>query len=262
LTKDKAEELINRKVHNPAITMLAMTTPVTLYRNLNSTSVADGFIGRLLIHQSNQPRMVHELKGIIEVPHRITDWIEKVNRRAGYDAGTVSSSERPDIITIPFSGPATRVLKEFDKLRVSMCNELEPYGLEELPSRIREFSMRIALICALAKDPDATVIEDIETNWAMEYVKFCVNQTISVLKMRVSGSEFEGNKKSILLAIREAGEHGVSWTEMQKRPPFSTHKPKDMKEILSALVDAELASKETIHTGKAGRPRVAYVALD
>lgn len=262
LTKEKAEELSNRKCENPAITLIGMTTPVALYNNLKSNSVSDGFLGRFLILQSNIPRMVHATKGLIDVPHRISDWVGKITARCGYDPATILSSEAPAFVTLSFTGPALRELREFDQYRVDMCNQLETAGLEALPGRSKEMAMRLAMICALAENPNATTIEDTHAHWAIEYVRFGLEQTISVLKMSISGSKYEADKKEVLQAIREAGEKGVTHAEMQKTPPFSKHKKKDLTPILTALTEGEQITLQKFPPGpKGGRPREAYIGV-
>jgi len=261
LTKDKADEFQNRKVKNPAITLIAMTTPAALYDNLNSSDIAGGFLGRFIIHQSTQPRMVHDDKDLIDVPNRIVDWAAKIVTRSQPSYNDGVASESPHFETLPFSGEALTALREFDQYRVDLSNELEKSNLEALPGRSKEMAMRMALIVALANDPDAGVVDEAATKWAIDYVRFALEQAVSILKMRVSGSEFESEKKEILAAIRAAGSHGVTWSEMMKTPPFSHHKRKDLRELLGALTDSTKVGLQTVQTGKKGRPREAYVGL-
>ncbi len=262
LTKEKADEFAARKIRNPAITLLAMTTPAALFKNLDSDSVADGFLGRFVVHQSNIPRMVHDDKDMIGVPRKIIDWVNAVTLRSGYNAksGELASDE-PPFVTVPFSAEALTILRDFDEKRVQICNELEQFGLEALPGRSKEMAMRLSLIVALAEDVHATVISQTHALWSVQYIGYALEQTIDSLKMRISGSDFEKHKKESLMAIRNAGEQGVTWTEMQKRPPFSKHRPRDLRDILSSLQDSGLMVLDRVHTGKRGRPREAYMAV-
>ena len=76
----------------------------------------------------------------------------------------------------------------------------------------------------------------------------------------MSGSEHEAQKKEILLAIRNA-KKGVTWVDMQKRPPFSKHKIKDLREILQSLCDSDLIIEDAFVSGR-GRPTKIYYAQD
>lgn len=263
LTKDKAKEMAGRQIKNPAITLIGMTTPVAFFNNLRSDAVADGFLGRFIIHQSNMPRMVHDDKDMIDVPHKITSWVRALQERAGYSIGSAdAAAEEPNFVTLAFHADATNLLKDFSQSCVDMANALERFGLEALPGRAKEMAMRIALIVQLAVEPSSEIIGKEAVAWAIEYMKFSLNQSASTLKMKMAGSTFEADKKEILAAIRAAGPEGVSWSEMQKTPPYSKHKKRDLGDIMDSLIAAELIVNERITTGKRGRPREAYIAIE
>ncbi|MBL4763458.1 MAG: hypothetical protein JKY93_12275 [Gammaproteobacteria bacterium] len=118
------------------------------------------------------------------------------------------------------------------------------------------------MIVQVAIDPKSETIGTEAVAWAIKYVRFALNQSAGVLKMNMAGSEFEADKKEILAAIREAGENGISWSEMQKTPPYSKHRKRDMGDIMDALLSAELVTHERIASGKRGRPREAYIAIE
>jgi phage/plasmid primase-like uncharacterized protein len=263
LTKEKAQEMADRHIKNPAITLVSMTTPVAFYNNLRSDAVADGFLGRFIIHQSNMPRMVHDDKDMIDVPHKITNWVDTIQDRAGYNIGASDEAvNEPNFITMAFHGDSITLLRQFNQECVDMANELERFGLEALPGRSKEMAMRISMIVQISIDPRSEIITPEAVDWAIKYMRFAVNQTANVLKMKMAGSTFEADKKEVLEAIRGTGDRGVSWSEMQKTPPYSKHKKRDMGDIMDALMAAELVSVERVATGKRGRPREAYVAIE
>lgn len=263
LTKEKAKEMSDRHIKNPAVTLLGMTTPVAFFANLRSDAVADGFLGRFIIHQSNMPRMVHDDKDMIDVPHKITNWIETLQDRAGYNLGASDTAvNEPSFITMAFHGDSIAMLRSYSQECVDLANKLERFGLEALPGRAKEMAMRISIIVQLAIDPMASIVGIEAINWAVKYVRFAVNQSADVLKMKMSGSSFEADKKEVLEAIRGTGEHGVSWSDMQKTPPYSKHRKRDMGDIMDALISAELVTHERVASGKRGRPREAYIAIE
>jgi phage/plasmid primase-like uncharacterized protein len=262
LSKEKQDEFSNRKIVNPAISMICMTTPVALFKNLTSDNIADGFLGRFIISHSDAPRMVHTNKGMIDVPHRIVDWIEKINERSGQNIGTTDiAGEAPTIVTIPFTGEALAVLSDLDEYRVKMCDHLEQCGMEALPARLHEMGMKMSLIVGLADDPNLSAISEAHAKWACDYVRDCLDRIVAVFRTHISSSVHEGDKKEILESLRDAGTNGVTWGEMQGRPPFSKHKRKDLTEILDALADGGLILDTRVQSGTRGRPREAFVAL-
>lgn len=262
LSNEKAEEMASRRTFNPAISMICMTTPTTLYKSLKSDSISDGFLGRFIFHQSSIPRMVHEDKDIIDVPSRITRWVKEIFERSKQTTGSnLSSVERPFIVTLPFESGALHVLDGFKREIVNLENNLERHNLDALPGRSKEFAMRISLIIALAENPQANAVKQSHMEWATAYMRFTLGQAVDIFKMHVSGSEHEGDKKEILQAIRDLGKNGISSTELGKTPPFSKFKKRDRQNILTELVESEMIVYENIPKDTPGRPRVAYIAI-
>jgi phage/plasmid primase-like uncharacterized protein len=253
LTKERADEMAERKVYNPSITMLAMTTPSKLYENLSSKNVHDGFLGRFVIYQSDAERDIGRMRTIIDVPQRIVEWIKAVTSRASRK--NEIASERPEFVTVPFSRESEALHTEFDRFCVTLCNELERNRLEELPGRSNEMAMKLALIVALARDPYTNEIKPQDSEWAISYIKFCLLQTVEIFKMKVSGSQYEAEKKAILEAIKAYGAEGITLGAMHRTPPFSYPKKRDLTEILDALCESGLVIyDDPPANGKPGRP--------
>jgi hypothetical protein len=256
LTKEKADELAKRQIKKPAITLVGMTTPVSFFGSLRADAVADGFLGRFIVHQSDMPRAVHDDKDLMDVPYKIIDWIETLQDRAGYTHGVIdAAAEEPKVNTIPFKPEALLKIREFSQECVDMANDLEKFGLEALPGRAKEMAMRISLIVQMAVNVKSTSIGVEAIDWAIDYMRFSVNQTAGTLKMKMSGSSFEADKKEVLSAIRDAGEMGVTWKDMQKTSPFSKYKKRDLGDIMDSLLAAELVTHKRVNEGKRGRPR-------
>lgn len=262
LSKEKAEEFAARKIYNPAITLYTMTTPSTFFNSISSNAIADGFINRFIIHQSDMPRRVRDHKEQIDVPYKITKWIKEVLDRAGYNAGnTDDPTNRPTFITLAMTGEALAIHRVFEQTCIDLADDLEQFGMAELPGRSAEMAMRISLIVALSKNPDATAVSADDMEWSIKYIEQNLRQMVGTMKMNVSGSEFEANKKAMLSKLRLMGDDGITWNEAMKTPPFSHHKPRDLKELLQSLVDSETITFGRVKNGKPGRPREAYFAL-
>ncbi len=262
LSKDKIGELQNRKVYNPSITLLSMTTPDTLFQNLDAGSVKDGFVNRFVISVSEAKRTVRTHKDPMEVPHRIKDWAQKIGERAGEKSSIAEiTGERPSFITIAFSPEALAEQEAFQHYCIGVADRMEAFGLAEVSGRTVEMAMRIALIVSLARNPRAERIDADDMKWAITYMRMSLDTTVEILKSKISRSAHESDKKEILKAIRDCGEAGITFSRMVKTSPFSHHKAKDLKEILTALVDAELIDEEGHKSGTRGRPTVRYWAL-
>lgn len=258
LKKKDAKELENRFVCNPAITLMTMTTPDTLFNSIDMGAIKDGFFNRFLVSISDAERSRRKTMPSVEVPEKIKSWIKTVNERLDVP---MDYMEKVDPVVLSVSEDANELQYDFQDYCIDQANKLERFGMSELSGRSNEIALRIALICALSRDEEADVVTGEDMQWAIDYVKMCLTKTVNKLKMTLSSSSFEGYKKEILQDLRDRGESGITWAMMQKNSPYSKHKPKDLKEILQALKDADLAEDEAIQTGKRGRPTIRWVAI-
>jgi hypothetical protein len=258
LKKDQADALKNRQVQNPAITLLTMTTPDTLFKTLDMGAIRDGFVNRFIICISDAERAIRKHKPPVDVPQSIIDWITNVTARHGKPH---IASEAASPIVLNFTAEAMALQNEFQQYCIDKANYLERFGMAELPGRSNEMAMRIALICALSDNDNATEINEKHMQWGIDYIKAALEKTIDKLKVSISSSVFEAAKKEVLADLRNRGADGITWSAMQKNAPYSQHKQKDLKEILQALKDADLAADESYINPKGGRPTVKWVAL-
>lgn len=249
----------NRHVYNPSITLIGMTTPDTFFNSIDKGAIKDGFINRFIISISDAERQVRHHRPHVPVPQRIIEWIAAVQDRYGKHH---SASEPSEAITLEFSEEAYAEQIKFQEFCIGQANELERFGMAEITGRANEIAMRIALIAALSDNPYAEAIELKHMQWGIDYVKYNLLRIINPFKMKMSGSDYEAQKKIVLAALRDAGERGVTWRDMQKTEPYSAIKQKDLKEILQALIDADLAAMEAHKIeGARGRPTNLYIAL-
>ena len=258
LKKEAADSVKSRKVYNPAITLLTMTTPDTLFKTLDIGSIKDGFINRFIISISDAERAPRIHKDAIEVPEIIKDWIIDIETRSG---NIHNAAEPPKFITLDFSTEAMTLQDEFQLYCIDQANKLDDFGMAEITGRSNEMAMRVALICALTRDAQATTINVDDMAWAIGYIRTAMDETISRLKMTISASDFEGHKKEILQALRNAAPNWVKFSSMNKMQPYTKHQRKYLQEILDSLVDAELADKRQSSAEGRGRPTTEWIAL-
>lgn len=256
--KDAAKTLKDRYIHNPSISILGMTTPSTLFNSLDINAVKDGFINRFVICISDAQRQPRKKVESFGVPDIILSWIQDVSYRNPMDH---LPTEKATPIVLQFTNQADLLQLEFEKECIERANKLEAVGMSELVLRSNEMAMKVALIHALSRDPQAKFIDEKDVKWAIWWVDKCQRQTTSKLKLSISFSDYEGQKKEILGALRDLGADGITKSAMNKTPPFSKYKAKDLTEIMEALKDAELAYDETFQTEGRGRPTVKWIAL-
>jgi phage/plasmid primase-like uncharacterized protein len=255
--KDAAQGIKNRQIYNPHITLVGMSTPSTLFATLDMASIKDGFVNRFIISISEAERTIRTHRPLISVPARIIEWIKTIEMRYGAEH---LPTEPTNPVVLQFSDEADKAQKGFQEYCIEIANNLDRFGMSELTGRSNEMALRISMLCALSENPYAETIERKHMDWAISYVKRHLEDTISRLKITISGSEYEGNKKEILAALREAGAEGMTWAQMQKQQPYSKFSKRDLTEILISLRDAELAYDESYVSPKGGRPTMRWVA--
>lgn len=257
LSKDKRKDLQNRRIYCPALTLFTITVPDRFYAALDIESVRDGFLGRFLIFESDAPRSIWMPKEFVEFPEAIRDWVRAIDERIG---GTQEvSSIEPNQIVIKVSGEADKIRVNYANEMLRVSEDLEKFGLSELTGKAAEIMMRVALIAALARDPNTETLTKEDAMWARDYVKYCFDRTVSIIKKSVSGSKFESDKKEALKELRKLGEKGITEAEMQKTNPFSAWKPKDCDDVIKALLKSELVA--TKQEGRGKKMTLVYYAI-
>ena len=260
LTKEHKKDLKDRFVMCPSLTLVGLTTPSTFFDQLKTSSVLDGFLNRFIISVSDQPIQKRKRTKMFDVPQSIIDWFEKIKLIIEVTTPVEVANERPNMVEICFSEAALDIKDEFEDEIVELRNELIPLNLDGLPGRAVEFSMRLALVLALSRDPATKEITEQDMQWSCDYMRETTYTLLKEVKDKVSDSYIEAGKKEVLVAIRKFGEEGITWADMQMTSPFSKHKKKDLQDYLQALIDAELVVIEAITTRNGGRPTNKYVA--
>ena len=74
MTVAQKSELASRKVKNPALTIMAMTTPDTFYDAIGSKSLRDGFLNRFIIMECHAEREPGQVCKPVEVPADAIEW--------------------------------------------------------------------------------------------------------------------------------------------------------------------------------------------
>lgn len=256
--KSDADVIKNRLIQNPAITFMGTTTPCTLFDVLDIAAVKDGFINRFCISISDAVRGRRIHKERLAVPQSIIDGLQAIHGRA--EQGHIAT-EKPNTIDMFFTEQANVTALEFEDWCIETGFDLKKYGLDGLTIRGDEIARRISMCYALSRDPNAASIDEIDMAWSAKYEKSLLQATINRLKVTISQSSFEGDKKEVLADLRERGEEGITWTNAQKNAPYSKFKKRDLEEILNALVDADLIMQEPYQPNKGGRPTRKWTAL-
>lgn len=259
LTKEQAEQMKDRVIYSPAMTLLALTTPSTFFDNIKMSSVLDGFLNRFLVHVSDAKRAPRKRTSMMEVPNSIIEWSDKLRSTIKGLNSLEIASEIPKKQKVYFSNEAVEIQQAFEIEMIDLQNELEPHRMDGVPARANEWAMRLALCLCLSRNPDNLEINAKDMQWSVDYMRKSIERMVVEVRTSMSETQNEANKKDVFACIK-AYRKGITWTEMQKVKSFMKYSTKELKDILQSLVDAELVDVEQVSSGR-GRPATKYTAI-
>jgi len=161
---------------------------------------------------------------------------------------------------IPFTDESVDFLNKCEETVIDMSFKLEKAGLDDMPSRLREITMRLGLEACVMDDGNEIDIDYVK--WAWELIHGLYKEYINKVKKHLSGSDFEAMKLEALGSLRKAGKSGIKPSTMPKTAPWSKWDKKIRAEILSELLDSGLADQTKIKTGKRGPGSMVWVAIE
>lgn len=209
MTLKKHEEVVERVIYNPAITLLGATTPGTFYGNLTDDLVQDGFLGRLLVIESTQPRQLvrHDSNVPPEPPAKIVEWCKAVNdpmTREGNLAGLMSPEMKANTIPMHIDDACKEMLRKFELELNQLKDQFEPEMLDVLLGRTFEKALRLAMIASKAVDTNATKVTRESIEWAISFVRHFDMSMIRAVRTNRIASQIDGDMKRAVGYVKHA----------------------------------------------------------
>lgn len=260
-TKSKSDDYEPpRVIHHPSPTIVCMTTPSTLYENLNGDYISNGFLSRIIVVEAVYGRQLSRRALPGEVHHDLIEWCKmcaSTNDADGNLKDLYGPLNPPIPKLVPFSDESINMLDKYEEDLIRLQDDNENIGLAEMFGRNRENAHRLSLIVAISCGSD--VILPKHTKWAIDYIRYYSEQTVIKIGGRVSETEFEGVAKSVLQIIKDGGARGATESELkQKSRKYRAMKPKEKREIIEMIMEDYDIIPATINTGR-GPKRNAYI---
>ncbi len=267
MSNAQADEVKNRKVVRPALTLFGMTTPDTLYEALGAMDVKDGYLNRYLIVTSPIGRQLSQEVDEIPVPETIIRWVRKhawaTAASDDDDMADVRAKLEPgmptDPVIVPFHKECRTLLVEMEKEIITEQDALDANGMAELLGRTREMAMKISLIVAVSCQSRQVRLPHLE--WARDYVFFYHRQMVKQFSKNLGRSGLETIADDVFSLIARAGPAGKTEREIvNSSRSFKGLLRRDRDEVLSRLKTDYGVRFEDIPCEGPGRKRKAYVA--
>jgi len=261
LTKDQKADL-EKAVRHPSLTMLAMTTPSTLYENLSSHFVTSGFLNRFIIVESLIGRVVSRYVSDTAPPVLLLEWVVNCATAKSGDIASDSAETPPPPSLVPFAPACIPMLTAYEAVLLGLMDQYDRSGMSAMFGRTKEIAQRLALIVAVSKmemeiSPDSL-------QWAMDYAHFYALRTVAALGKTMSDGPFEAVCKTVLDKISSSGLKGMTERDLARAVrPFANLEPRKRREVMEALAaDHGIACRQTPATAKGGRPAMVWISPD
>tara|TARA_R110000824_G_scaffold82382_2_gene206463 strand:- start:3651 stop:5870 length:2220 start_codon:yes stop_codon:yes gene_type:complete len=250
-------------IEYPCVGIHATTTGGTFYESLDSKHVLSGYLNRLIVLESHLDRPKRQRRRASrDIPHAILEWCATAANPSGSGSGrgNLSGVNPATPLMVVKTEDASRMFDEYDERIDLEMSRTRGTGLDSLYNRAWEHADKVALVAAVADNPTEPVVRVEHARFAISLVNWSVECLVEQVRSRVADSPFESRVKECLRAVTKSGDRGMTEREMGRHGAFSKLTPKERLEALTALTESEHVERVQFKT--AGRPRVAYVALD
>jgi hypothetical protein len=261
ISSKQADEIAARLVRKPSLTLLALSTPQTLFAGLSTDAVADGFLNRFLTVHADHGRQLARQVPSQPIPQRVVDWVQHLRTSGAGNLAAVDAPHdvEPSPIVLGISRAAAAAFRDYEKRLHARMDELEEEGLSEMLMRSCEVAMRLALVVSLSQGrqevtPDAAA-------WAIQYVDCHGERNLLEIRTHLADGTFDALCKAVVRIAAKAGAKGVTERDLGTRCRlWRGASPRMQQETLGVLQRQDRIGMVTSPSGR-GRPRKAYVAL-
>ena len=256
LSLEDQRKAAERRVHNPAITLMGMSTPDSFYGGLTSKSISDGFLNRFLIINSPLGRQSMRFDQADDLlPEDVIAWGAKIKERVFsqgdmIETNEMSGEEPASPIKISMPGEVIALFQSLDDRSKAERERLDGgKGLGDLLVRTVEKAMKLSLVCQLAIDPLSESITKKAAEYAIQYVEWCDHDLVKSARDHIHDNPFEKTMDAIYNFIKDKCQGGpITRGYLSDRlRAYRKLKSQERVDVLRALVeDGRLVQVEKI----------------
>ncbi len=251
------------QTEGPCVSLYGTSAPDVLFDAMTEADFADGSIPRFIVFISRS-RPMFVAKPAIAVPDALKEKLRDALTKLGVPPhGAVSqdgtSADIPKPMLVDYAEDAGCV---FDALEREKLFHMERADAGDkvlyLYGKIVENARRVALTVAALRNPAEPVVEASDAEYGCALMRHAVRDMVATVRSCVASNKTERTKQRLLLAIRAAGEGGITQSDLTRAT--RSLKCSERDEALQDLVDAEeVELREEAGTGAKKVRRYLYL---
>jgi hypothetical protein len=225
----------------PSLSILGMSTATLFFKGLSEENMSDGLIARLTVVNIKAPGEWQDIVPLSQPPHALTGAYRDALDAWGVTGkaartNVCNATMAPALHDVPFDSPeAEAASKAFRTWQDGVLAE-DPQAVG-YASRVSEQSLKIALIRAVSRDPTAPKINVDDLAFGRAFVTASVESLKAGIQEHMHGSDFEERYKVLLRHVHEAGEKGITDTELRRKSGVSKIEPRHYNEATKFLTE-------------------------
>lgn len=234
-------------INQPCVCFYGTTTPSTFWKALEGGALTDGSLARFLVFVTDNDRPDRNRDAeIINPPATLLEALKTIIRGQGnplppgnlpeVHVAPMTATEEPEPYTVPMTAAADalhdRKLAEED----AWAKRVAGTPKASIVNRLGENASKLALICAISRNPAQPQIAEEELSWGWALAEHCTRTVLRDAERFLADSEFEARLNK---AINIVGKHGPC----SRRDMF--HKglklaEREFRDVINALVTHEV----------------------
>lgn len=250
-------------IEEPCVSIYGTATHEQFYSVLRASKIDDGTFSRFIIYDAGEsiPRALTagELDHDAPIPPVLVDALKRLaERAAGAGEFTGDAAVAPEGVVMRFERAAQWKLERLGGWADTAMPRAVPHARPML-ARIEEVATKLALVHALACDPECTVIRDASAAFGEAVARNSLGTILSGAKRFAAESDRERQVKRVAEVIRDAGRNGIRQNALTRKTQWLSMR--ERTDILATLIEAgtiRAMEPPVAH----GRPPAAFVHSD
>jgi hypothetical protein len=222
-------------ISGPALTVLGMTTPTTLYAGLSDASLNDGFLSRFIFIEGKGPAKIKPptLNRKADLPAALIASLKQAQEAFPMPKGTFAKK-----FMIPFEGGESgNAYRLWTEIFLWQHDHTWTEREHHINGRAAENTIRLASIRAVSRDPAAPLITEKDVAWGWAIVHRSIQIVTEGVDRHMSGSTAEALRKAIVRALEAAPKHTLPWSFLLQREGVSSAESDEVSKALQWLID-------------------------